>query len=232
VQHNRDPERIEVRRVRVLVVEDEPVLADTMAEWLRRESFAVDIAGDGEGALERLALHGYDVVVLDRDLPGISGDEVCRTIVSTGAGPRVLMVTAASAVRSRVEGLAIGADDYLVKPFAFLELSARVHALTRRSTSPLPPQLERSGIRWDPARREAYRDGVRLSLTVKEFALLGELLRADGTVVTTEQLLDKVWDENIDPFTNTVRVMVMKLRRKLGEPAVIETVPGAGYRLR
>lgn len=218
--------------MRVLVVEDEPVLADTMAEWLRRESFAVDVAGDGEGALERLALHGYDVVVLDRDLPGISGDEVCRTIVSTGAGPRVLMVTAASAVRSRVEGLAIGADDYLVKPFAFLELSARVHALTRRSTSPLPPQLERSGIRWDPARREAYRDGVRLSLTVKEFALLGELLRAAGTVVTTEQLLDKVWDENIDPFTNTVRVMVMKLRRKLGEPAVIETVPGAGYRLR
>jgi DNA-binding response OmpR family regulator len=144
----------------------------------------------------------------------------------------VLMVTAASAVRARVEGLAIGADDYLVKPFAFLELSARVHALTRRSTNPLPPTIERSGIRWDPARREAYRDDVLLNLTVKEFALLGELLRAGGTVVTTEQLLDKVWDENIDPFTNTVRVMMMKLRRKLGDPAVIETVPGAGYRLR
>ncbi len=218
--------------MRVLVVEDEPVLADTMAEWLRRESFAVDIAGDGEGALERLAVHGYDVVILDRDLPGISGDEVCRTIVSAGGGPRVLMVTAAAAVRARVEGLAIGADDYLIKPFAFLELSARVHALSRRSTTPLPPMIERSGIRWDPARREAYRDGVLLSLTVKEFALLGELLRAAGTVVTTEHLLDKVWDENIDPFTNTVRVMMMKLRRKLGDPAVIETVPGAGYRLR
>ncbi len=217
--------------MRILVVEDEPVLADTMAEWLRRESFAVDIAYDGEGALERIGVYGYDVVVLDRDLPGVSGDEVCRRIVSAESPTRVLMVTAAAAVRSRVEGLAIGADDYLVKPFAFLELSARVHALCRRSSVPVPPLIERSGIRWDAGRREAFRDGTALSLTNKEFAVLGELLRAGGTVVSAESLLDKVWDEHIDPFTNTVRVTVMKLRRKLGDPAVVETVPGVGYRI-
>lgn len=217
--------------MRVLVVEDEPVLAEATAEWLRRESFAVDVALDGESAIEKLTISEYDIVVLDRDLPGISGDDVCRVIVAEHSLVRVLMVTAASVIRARVEGLAIGADDYLTKPFAFLELSARVHALARRSTAALPPAIERGGLRWDPMRREAFRGGAVLTLTNKEFAVLGELLRADGGIVSAERLLEKVWDENIDPFTNTVRVTVMKLRRKLGNPDPIETLPGLGYRI-
>jgi DNA-binding response OmpR family regulator len=217
--------------VRVLVVEDERLMADAIVEWLRREAFAVDVAYDGDAALERLGVNDYDVVVLDRDLPVVHGDDVCRAIVDSGGETRVLMLTAAAAVRERVSGLAIGADDYLVKPFAFVELSARVHALLRRARPAVPPVLERVGIRLDPARREVVRDGHAVALSRKEFAVLAELLRAGGAVVSAEDLLEKAWDEHIDPFTNVVRVTVMKLRRKLGDPPVIETVPGVGYRI-
>lgn len=216
--------------MRVLVVEDEDVLADAVAEWLRREAFAVDVAYDGDAAAERIGVHAYDVVVLDRDLPGVSGDELCLRLADLPE-TRVLMLTAAAAVRDRVAGLALGADDYLIKPFAMVEMAARVHALARRAVVRAPMVLSRNGITLDPARHEAYRDGRLLVLSLKEFALLAELLRAGGTVVSAEYLLEKVWDEHIDPFTNTVRVTMMKLRRKLGEPQVIETVAGAGYRL-
>jgi len=217
--------------VRVLVVEDEQVLADAVAEWLRREAFAVDVAYDGDAALERLGVTEYDVVVLDRDLPVVHGDEVCRAIVDSDAYTRVLMLTAATSVRERVAGLGLGADDYLTKPFAFAELSARVHALMRRARPAVPPVLSRAGIRLDPATRAVVRDGRPIALARKEFAVLTELMRADGAVVTAEELLDRVWDENADPFTNVVRVTIMKLRRKLGEPPVIETVAGVGYRI-
>ncbi|MET8042093.1 response regulator transcription factor [Micromonospora sp. NPDC005215] len=218
--------------MRVLVVEDETVLADAIAEWLRRESFAVDVAYDGDAALERLGVNEYAVVVLDRDLPVVHGDDVCRAIVDAGGETRVLMLTAAAAVRERVAGLALGADDYLTKPFALVELSARVHALTRRARPAAPPTLRRAGIQLDPARHEVRRDDRHVALSRKEFAVLVELLRADGAVVSAEELLERAWDEHIDPFTNVVRVTVMKLRRKLGDPPVIETVPGTGYQIR
>ncbi|EEP70339.1 two-component system response regulator [Micromonospora sp. ATCC 39149] len=218
--------------MRVLVVEDEDVLADAIAEWLRREAFAVDVAYDGEAALRRLGVNEYAVVVLDRDLPVVHGDDVCRAIVDSGGRTRVLMLTAAAAVRDRVAGLALGADDYLIKPFALLELAARVHALTRRALPAAPPTLHRAGIVLDPARREAHREGRYLPLTRKEFAVLAELLRAEGAVVSAEELLERAWDEHIDPFTNVVRVTMMKLRRKIGDPPVVETVPGVGYRIR
>ncbi len=217
--------------MRVLVVEDEPLIADAVAEWLRREALAVDVAYDGDAALERLGVNDYDVLVLDRDLPGVSGDEVCEAVVESGAHTRILMLTAAAAVRERVAGLRLGADDYLTKPFAFVELSARVHALLRRARPADPPVLERAGIRLDPARREVYRDGRYIALSRKEFAVLTELLRAAGRVVSAEDLLERAWDEHIDPFTNVVRVTVMKLRRKLGDPQLVETVPGVGYRI-
>jgi DNA-binding response OmpR family regulator len=217
--------------VRVLVVEDERVLADTIATGLRREAMAVDVAYDGASALERTSVNDYDVVVLDRDLPRVHGDEVCRSLVAEGATARVLMLTAAGELDDKVEGLSIGADDYLAKPFAFAELIARIRALGRRSAPPLPPVLERAGVRLDPARRSVIRDGRPVDLTPKEFAVLEVLMRAQGTVVSAEQLLEKAWDENIDPFTNVVRVTMMTLRKKLGEPQVIETVPGTGYRL-
>ncbi|MFC6886321.1 MULTISPECIES: response regulator transcription factor [Actinomadura] len=217
--------------MRVLIAEDERMLADSIAEGLRAESLAVDVVYDGDAALERLGVNDYDVLVLDRDLPVVHGDDVCRAVVESGAHVRVLMLTAAVAVPARVAGLRIGADDYLTKPFAFEELVARVHALSRRARPAEPPMLERAGIRLDPARREVYRDGRFVHLARKEFGLLAELLRAGGAVVTTERLLEKVWDEHTDPFTNTVRVTLMKLRRKLGDPPVIETVPGVGYRL-
>ncbi|RSM44465.1 DNA-binding response regulator [Actinoplanes sp. ATCC 53533] len=215
----------------MLVAEDERILADAVAEWLRRETFAVDVVYDGDAALERLGLNEYDVVLLDRDLPVVHGDEICRAIVDSGTPARVLMLTAAAAVRDRVAGLSLGADDYLTKPFAFAELSARVHALMRRSRPAAPPVLARAGVRLDPARREVSRDGRPVALANKEFAVLAELLRAAGNVVSAEHLLEHVWDENIDPFTNVVRVTVMKLRRKLGEPQVVQTVPGVGYRV-
>jgi DNA-binding response OmpR family regulator len=214
------------------VVEDEPILADAIGEWLRREAFAVDVVLDGDAALERLAVNDYDVLVLDRDIPRVHGDEVCRSVVDSGAATRILMLTAAAAVRDRVQGLGLGADDYLPKPFAFVELSARVHALLRRTRPAAPPVLLRAGLRIDPARREVTRDGERIVLANKEFALLTELVRAEGAVVSTEQLLEKVWDENIDPFTNVVRVTMMKLRRKLGDPPIVDTVAGVGYRIR
>ncbi|MEU9738508.1 response regulator transcription factor [Micromonospora chersina] len=217
--------------MRVLVVEDETLLADSIAEWLRREAFAVDVAYDGDAALERLGVTDYDVVVLDRDLPVVHGDDVCRAVVDSGVETRVLMLTAAAAVRERVAGLALGADDYLVKPFALVELSARVHALARRARPAVPPRLSRAGIVVDPARREVYRDGRYVALSRKEFAVLAELVRAGGAVVSAEELLDRVWDEHIDPFTNVVRVTMMKLRRKLGDPQVVETVPGVGYQI-
>jgi DNA-binding response OmpR family regulator len=217
--------------MRVLVVEDEPIVADAVAEFLRREAFAVDVAYDGGAALESLGVNTYDVVVLDRDLPVVRGDDVCRALIDSGADCRVLMLTASSSVRERVAGLALGADDYLPKPFAMVELAARVHALTRRTRAATPPVLERSGIRLDPARFNVSRDGCQIALARKEFAVLAELLRADGAIVSAEQLLERAWDENVDPFTNVVRVTMMKLRRKLGDPQVIETVAGVGYRI-
>jgi len=217
--------------MRVLVVEDEQLLADTIGDGLRKQAMAVDVAYDGDAALERLTVNDYDVVVLDRDLPKVSGDEVCRTLIESGIETRVLMLTAATAVRERVAGLGLGADDYLTKPFAFAELVARILALGRRSRPAAPPVLDRAGIRLDPHRRDVSRDGELLELSKKEFAVLAELLRADGGVVSAEQLLEKAWDEHTDPFTGVVRFTIMMVRRKLGDPPVIETVPGVGYRI-
>ncbi|GAA2140356.1 response regulator transcription factor [Actinomadura napierensis] len=217
--------------MRVLIVEDERVLADTIAEGLREEAMAVDVVYDGDDALERASYNEYDVVVLDRDLPTVHGDEVCRELAGRRGPARILMLTAAGDVEDRVDGLTLGADDYLPKPFVFGELVARVRALARRSGTPVPPVLESRGIRLDPHRRRVARDGRELRLTNKEFAVLEELLRAEGGVVSAERLLERAWDENIDPFSNIVRVTMATLRRKLGEPAVIETVTGSGYRL-
>ena len=217
--------------MRVLVVEDERLLANTITEGLRNHAMAVDVAYDGDAALDRLAVNDYDVIVLDRDLPVVSGDDVCRTVVESGSETRILMLTAATAVTERVAGLGLGADDYLTKPFAFTELIARIHALGRRARPAVPPVLERAGIRLDPHRRTVTRDGDHVSLSRKEFAVLAELLRADGGAVSAEQLLEKAWDEHIDPFTGVVRFTIMMLRRKLGEPPVIETLAGAGYRI-
>jgi DNA-binding response OmpR family regulator len=217
--------------MRVLVVEDERLLADTITAGLRKHAMAVDVVYDGDAALDRLSVNDYDVVVLDRNLPVVSGDEVCCTLVESGADARILMLTAATAVRERVAGLGLGADDYLTKPFAFAELVARVQALARRARPAAPPVLERAGIRLDPHRRTVTRDGEHLPLSRKEFAVLAELLRADGGVVSAEQLLEKAWDENVDPFTGVVRFTIMMLRRKLGDPPVIATVAGAGYRI-
>jgi DNA-binding response OmpR family regulator len=217
--------------MRVLVVEDERVLADAIATGLRREAMAVDVAYDGAAALEKIGYIDYDVIVLDRDLPKVHGDEVARRLVAQRSASRIIMLTAAGDVDDKVEGLELGADDYLAKPFVFMELVARVRALGRRSAPALPPVLERAGLRLDPGKRHVTREGKEVSLTKKEFAVLEELMRAEGAVVSQEDLLDKAWDENIDPFTNVVRVTMMTLRKKLGEPQVIETVPGVGYRL-
>jgi DNA-binding response OmpR family regulator len=191
---------------------------------------AVDVCYDGQEALERVGVHGYDVVVLDRDLPLVHGDDVCAAVIAAGGEARILMVTASAEVEDRVAGLAFGADDYLTKPFAFAELVARVQALARRARPALPPVLERGGIVLDLPRHQAARNGKYLPLSPKEFAVLEVLMRAEGAVVSAEDLLDKAWDEHADPFTNAVRVAVMTLRRKLGQPGPIETVPGAGYR--
>ncbi|MFB9678910.1 response regulator transcription factor [Streptosporangium vulgare] len=217
--------------MRVLVVEDEPLLADAIAEWLREETHAVDLAHDGEAALERIALNDYDVVVLDRDLPRVHGDDVCRELVASERDARVLMLTAAAQLDDRVTGLSLGADDYLSKPFAFPELAARVLALGRRSRPAVPPVLRRAGITLDSARREVFRNERFVPLSKKEFAVLTELMRANGSVVSAEQLLEKAWDEHADPFTGAVRLTILKLRRKLADPPVVETVPGVGYRI-
>jgi DNA-binding response OmpR family regulator len=217
--------------VRVLVVEDARQLAGAIADGLRGQAMAVDVVFDGQAAQENLAVNDYDVVVLDRDLPIVHGDEVCRSLAARGATVRILMLTAAGDLSERVTGLNLGADDYMSKPFAFAELVARVRALGRRARPADPPVLERAGIRLDPVRHQASRHGRPLSLRHKEFLVLEELLRGAGAVVSAEQLLEKAWDENIDPFTHVVRVTMMTLRRKLGEPSPIETIPGAGYQI-
>ena len=217
--------------MRVLVVEDERLLADAIAEGLRRQAMAVDVAYDGEDAMERLGVNDYDVVVLDRDLPIVPGDEVCTSLVDSGVDTRILMLTAATAVSQRVAGLGLGADDYLIKPFAFAELTARVQALGRRARPAAPPVLERAGIRLDSFRHAVNRDGRPVVLSPKEFAVLTELLGADGGVVSAEQLLERAWDEYADPFTGVIRFTIMMVRRKLGDPPVIETIPGSGYRI-
>ena len=217
--------------MRVLVVEDFEVLATAIGTGLRREGMAVDVVLDGDDALEHLAVTRYDVVVLDRDLPGTHGDEVCRKLAAGPSGSRVLMLTAASTVRDRVDGLGLGADDYLPKPFDFAELVARVRALARRSATPLPPVLETAGVSLDPGRRVAFRAGRRLDLSPKEFAVLECLLASDGRLVSAEELLERVWDEAADPFTTTVKTTIRRLRAKLGDPPLIHTVREGGYRI-
>jgi DNA-binding response OmpR family regulator len=217
--------------MRVLVVEDFEVLAEAIGTGLRREGMAVDVVLDGNDALEHLTVTRYDVVVLDRDLPGVHGDEVCRQLVAGRSDTRVLMLTAAGTVRDRVDGLGLGADDYLPKPFDFAELTARVRALARRSSAPLPPTLQNSDITLDPARRVAFRAGRRLDLSPKEFALLECLLASADRVVSAEELLERVWDEQADPFTTAVKTTVLRLRAKLGDPPVIHTVRAGGYRI-
>jgi DNA-binding response OmpR family regulator len=217
--------------MRILIVEDEPALAATVARGLRGEGMAVDTAGDGASALEKLDVNDYDVVVLDRDLPGVHGDDVCRHLSQSGATTRILMLTAAGSIGDRVEGLGIGADDYLPKPFFFEELVARVRALGRRTTPATPPILTHGDLTLDPARHTVTRAGRELFLARKEFGVLETLLAARGAVVSAEELLERVWDERTDPFTNTVRVTMRNLRRKLGEPQLIQTVIGKGYRV-
>lgn len=217
--------------MRVLIVEDELFLAEATADGLRQQAMAVDMCLDGAAALEMIAVNRYDVVVLDRDLPLVHGDDVCRAIVAGGGEARVIMLTAASTIEDRVQGLGLGADDYLSKPFALAELTARVQALGRRARPALPPILRRAGIRLDVPGHRVFRDGRLVSLSRKEFAVLEVLMRAEGTVVSAEELLEKAWDENVDPFTNSVRVTMMTLRKKLGAPRMIETVSGVGYRL-
>jgi DNA-binding response OmpR family regulator len=217
--------------MRVLIIEDEEALAAAIARGLRLQGMAVDVALDGRSGLDKACLNDYDVVILDRNLPAMHGDEVCRRLADPGSTARILMLTAARGLRDKVAGLDLGADDYLGKPFAFDELVARVRALARRAGPPRPPILRRSDIELDPATRRATRGHRGLELTNKEFGVLEVLLAADRRVVSGEELLEKVWDENTDPFSNVVRVTMMTLRRKLGEPQLIETLPGAGYRL-
>ncbi|WP_445529399.1 response regulator transcription factor [Streptomyces cyslabdanicus] len=217
--------------MRILIAEDHRELAETVAVGLRQDGMAVDLAFDGRDAVYLATLHDYDVVVLDRDLPALHGDDVCRTLVEDGGRARILMLTASTTVEDRVDGLGLGADDYLTKPFAFAELIARIRALARRTQPALPPVLTHGDLTLDPARRTARRGGVRLDLSPKEFAVLELLLAARGAVVSAEELLERAWDHAADPFTNTVKVTISRLRRKLGDPQVIETVPHAGYRV-
>ncbi|MFI6481203.1 response regulator transcription factor [Nonomuraea sp. NPDC050663] len=218
--------------MRVLVAEDERFLADLVAEGLRRASMTVEVAYDGAEALRAVREGDYDVLVLDRDLPEVHGDEICRRLAAAAGGTRILMLTAAASVPERVAGLALGADDYLPKPFAYAELVARVQALGRRGRTALPPVLTgQHGIVLDTPRRQAFRDGRYLNLSRKEFAVLEVLMRARGRVVSAEELLEQAWDDQTDPFTTVVRVTIRKLRTKLGEPQVIQTVSGAGYRV-
>ncbi|MFK4085577.1 response regulator transcription factor [Kribbella sp. NPDC020789] len=217
--------------MRILVVEDFEVLARSIGTGLRREGMAVDVVLDGTAALERLAVTRYDVVLLDRDLPGVHGDEICRQLAQSRCQTRVLMLTASDTVEDRVDGLGLGADDYLPKPFAFAELVARIRALARRAGPPIPPVLTCGDITLDPARRTASRAGRRLDLSPKEFALLEYLLSASGLVISAEELLERVWDEAADPFSSAVKHTMHRLRSKLGEPPAIETVREGGYRI-
>ena len=217
--------------MRVLVVEDEPWLADAVRDGLRLEAIAADVAGDGHTALELLAVNTYDVAVLDRDIPGPSGDEVARHIVASATGLPILMLTAADRLDDKASGFGLGADDYLTKPFDLRELVLRLRALHRRRAQNRPPVQEVAGVRVDPFRREVHRDGRYVALTRKQFAVLEVLVGAQGGVVSAEELLERAWDENADPFTNAVRITVSALRKRLGEPWVIRTVPGVGYRI-
>lgn len=215
--------------VRVLIVEDEEYLADAIRTRLTMDAIAADVAADGHAALAALDQHTYDVVLLDRDIPGVHGDDVCRQLAADPQGPAVLMLTASGALEDRVGGLELGADDYLAKPFEFPELIARLRALNRRSFTSRPPVLERRGLRLDPFRHEVTVDGREVVLTRKEFAVLELLMQAQGAVVSAETLLEKAWDENANPFTHAVKVTVSTLRRKLGDPTIISTISGAGY---
>jgi two-component system response regulator VanR len=217
--------------MRVLVVEDEPYMAEAVRDGLRLAAIAADIAMDGDTAQELLSVNAYDIVVLDRDVPGPSGDEVAKGIVASGSGTPILMLTAADRLDDKTSGFELGADDYLTKPFELQELVLRLRALDRRRAHPRPPVHEVAGLRLDPFRREVYRDGRYVALTRKQFAVLEVLVAADGGVVSAEQLLERAWDQNADPFTNAVRITVSALRKRLGEPWVIATVPGAGYRI-
>jgi two-component system, OmpR family, response regulator VanR len=217
--------------VRVLVVEDDEQLADVIVRSLRRDAFAVDLAADGAVGLEKAQTVDYDVIVLDRDLPVVHGDAVCRQLVADRAVARILMLTAAAAVEDRVDGLMLGADDYLTKPFAMAELTARLRALSRRAARPRPARLTWKDLWLDPATRSAGRGEAPLRLTNREFAVLEELLVDPGRVVSAEELMERVWDDRLDPFSNAVRVTILTLRRKLGDPPVITTVVGQGYRL-
>lgn len=217
--------------MRVLVVEDEPYMAVAIRDGLRLEAIAADIAGDGATALELLNANSYDIAVLDRDIPGPSGDDVARHIVDSGSGMPILMLTAADRLDDKASGFELGADDYLTKPFELKELVLRLRALDRRRAHNRPPVYEIAGLRVDPFRREVYRDGRYIALTRKQFAVLEVLVAAEGGVVSAEELLERAWDANADPFTNAVRITVSALRKRLGEPWVIATVPGVGYRI-
>jgi two-component system, OmpR family, response regulator VanR len=217
--------------MRVLIVEDEPYMAQAIRDGLRLEAIAADIAGDGETALELLSINAYDIAVLDRDIPGPSGDEIARRIVASGSDMPILMLTAADRLNDKVSGFELGADDYLAKPFALQELVLRLRALDRRRAHHRPPVRVMAGLRLDPFRREVHRDGRYVALTRKQFAVLEVLLAAEGGVVSAEELLKRAWDENADPFTNAVRVTVSALRKRLGEPWIIATVVGVGYRI-
>jgi two-component system response regulator VanR len=220
-----------MKRMRVLIVEDEPLMAEAIRDGLRLDAIAADIAGDGNTALELLATDAYDIAVLDRDIPGPSGDEIARRIVASGSGMPILMLTAADRLDDKVTGFELGADDYLTKPFELQELVLRLRALDRRRAHHRPPVRETAGLRLDPFRRDVQRDGRYVPLTRKQFAVLEVLMSADGGVVSAEELLKQAWDENADPFTNAVRITVSALRKRLGEPWIIATVPGVGYRI-
>ena len=217
--------------MRVLVVEDEPYLAEAIRDGLRLEAIAADIAGDGDTAQELLSINAYDIAVLDRDIPGPTGDEIAKGIVACASGMPILMLTAADRLDDKASGFELGADDYLTKPFELQELVLRLRALDRRRAHNRPPVREIAGLRLDPFRREVHRDGRHISLTRKQFAVLEVLVTAEGGVVSAESLLEQAWDENADPFTNAVRITVSGLRKRLGEPWIIATVSGAGYRI-
>jgi two-component system response regulator VanR len=217
--------------VRVLIVEDEPLLAEAIRDGLRLGAIAADIAGDGDTALEMLSINAYDIAVLDRDIPGPSGDEIAKRIVASGSGMPILMLTAADRLDDKATGFELGADDYLTKPFELQELVLRLRALDRRRAHNRPPVREFAGLRLDPFRREVFRDGRYVPLTRKQFAVLDVLVAAEGGVVSAEELLERAWDENADPFTNAVRITVSTLRKRLGDPPIIETVAGVGYRV-
>ena len=217
--------------VRVLIVEDEPYMAEAIRDGLRLEAIAADIAADGGTALELLDVNAYDIAVLDRDIPGPSGDEIAERIVASGSGMPILMLTAADRLDDKASGFELGADDYLTKPFELRELVLRLRALDRRRAHHRPPVREVAGLRLDPFRREVYRDGHYVVLTRKQFAVLEVLVAAEGGIVSAEELLEQAWDENANPFTNAVRITVSSLRKRLGEPPIITTVAGVGYRI-